>query len=204
VEQILDEPHLQGLQLADPAFGGKLDILIGGLDHDNCVLGSRIKGSNSDVSIQPTLFGWAVTGPLDHSTKTTVFSVRTDDDPLHSDLARLWELDQVPNSNSAVTTDSENRAVSHFLETHSRTKDGRYQVKLPRVDHPPALGTSRHLALTRHFQTQKSLVRRGKDREFNAALAEYPGRVPRAGPCRRSSKVKPFCTPLLPSSPRSI
>jgi len=138
VEQILTEPHLQGLQLADPEFRGKLDILIGGLDHDNCVLGSRAKGSNSDISIQPTLFGRAVTGPIDQATKASVFSVRTEEDPLHSDLARLWELDQVPNSKSSVAEDDE--AINHFLETHTIDTDGRYVVTSKDTE-PTSAGT---------------------------------------------------------------
>jgi len=41
VSDVKTEPHLQGLPIADPDFEGRLDILIGGLDHDNCILGSR-------------------------------------------------------------------------------------------------------------------------------------------------------------------
>jgi len=69
--------------------------------------------------------------------------------------------------------DNRRHVTVHFNETHSIDKDGRYIVKLPRIANPPTLGTSKHLAITRHKQSQRSLVRKGKVREFNNALAEY-------------------------------
>jgi len=91
-DQIKTEPHLQGLPLADPEFGGKLDFLIGGLDYDACVLGSPTKGSHSDISIQPTLFGWTVTGPLEQaSPSASVLQMHTAPDDLQQDLSFLWE-----------------------------------------------------------------------------------------------------------------
>jgi len=93
-EDIKEEAHLRGLPLADPNFGGQLDILLGGLDYDKSVLGSRSRATNSNISAQPTVFGWSVTGPLDHTTTSaSVFQIKTEEDPQHNYLARLWELD---------------------------------------------------------------------------------------------------------------
>ncbi len=65
------------------------------------------------------------------------------------------------------------RSHSAFLDTHKIDTDGRYIVKLPRVSNPPALGSSRNLAMRRYLQNERSLNRKGKSAEFNAALSEY-------------------------------
>ncbi len=78
IEHIKAEAHLQGLPLADPEFGGQLDVLIGGVDYNKCVVGSITKGANSDIAAQPTIFGWTITGPLDHSPNdSSVFQIHT-------------------------------------------------------------------------------------------------------------------------------
>jgi len=56
-EIIKHEAHIKGLPLADPDFGGQLDALIGGVDYNNCVVGSITKGNTFDVAAQPTIFG---------------------------------------------------------------------------------------------------------------------------------------------------
>jgi len=35
-------------------------------------------------------------------------------------------------------------ALEHFADTHSTKEDGRYEVKLPRVQDPPELGNSQN------------------------------------------------------------
>jgi len=64
-------------------------------------------------------------------------------------------------------------AVYHFSDTHSIEDDGRYKVRLPRISNPPELGQSRHLALKRLQQNEKSLAKKEKLSEFNSALREY-------------------------------
>ncbi len=95
IEHIKAEAHIQGFPLADPEFGGRLDVLIGGVDYNNCVVGSITKGANSDIAAQPTIFGWTVTGPLDHApSNLSVFQIHTSEDNLQQDLSFLWELDR--------------------------------------------------------------------------------------------------------------
>jgi len=131
------------------------------------VVGSFTKGSFSDVAAQPTIFGWTVTGPLDHS----VLQIQTSQDNLQQDLSFLWELDCTPEHTSLSTDDKE--VQQHFGGTHSRDVDGRYIVKLPRINKPPSLGSSRNLAMRRCIQNNKTLIRKGKAAEFDAALSEY-------------------------------
>ncbi len=61
-EEIAAEPYLKDLCLADRP----LDALIGSLDYGKCVLGSLTYNVFTDIAVQPTLFGWTVTGPMDY------------------------------------------------------------------------------------------------------------------------------------------
>ncbi len=144
-------------------------MLIGGVDNNKCVVGSITKGTNSDIAAQPTIFGWTVTGPLDHSpNNSSVLQIHTSEDNLHQDLSFLWELDHTPELSNLCPEDEE--VTQHFLDTHKIDNDGRYIVKLPRVSNPPALGSSRNLAMRRYLHNERSLNRKGKSAEFNAAL----------------------------------
>ncbi len=172
IKQIKAEPHLQGLPLADPHFGGKLDILLGGVDYTKCLVGSLTTGLDSEVAAQPTLFGWTVTGPLEYQPKnSSVLQIQTSEDTLKDDLSRLWELDRTPESAHLSLDDEE--VTQHFLDTHRRDEDGRYVVRLPRLSPTPSLGTSRNVAVRRSNQNEKTLQKKGKLTEFQAALEEY-------------------------------
>lgn len=171
IENIKSEPHIKGLPLADPQFGGSLDVLLG-LDCSECITGTLTRGTNSKVSTQPTIFGWTVSGPLNYSSSQTyVLQVHMTEDNLAEDLSRLWELDKTPESANLSSRDED--IVQHFQDTHQVDSDGRYIVKLPRIPNPPQLGKSRNLAVRRFEQNEKSLDRKGRAAEFNAALSEY-------------------------------
>ena len=116
-------------------------MLIGGVDYNNCVVGSITKGANSDIAAQPTIFGWTVTGPLDHApSNLSVFQIHTAEDNLQQDLSFLWELDRTPEQSHLCPEDEE--VTQHFLDTYKIDTDGRYIVKLPRISNPPVLRSS--------------------------------------------------------------
>ncbi len=52
-EEIAAVPHLQDLQLADPSFGGPLDILVGSLDYGRCIRGSLSYNLASNIAAYP-------------------------------------------------------------------------------------------------------------------------------------------------------
>jgi len=158
IEAVKAEAHLKGLPLA--------------LDISACVLGSLTKGTDSEITAQPTIFGWTVSGPLDHvPSQSSVLQLHTSEDNLQESLNRLWELDRTPEL--AHLTAQEEEITQHFLDTHQRDEDGRYIVKLPRVPNPAEIGTSRSQAIRRFQQNDKSLTRKGKAEEFHGALSEY-------------------------------
>ncbi len=171
-EEIAANPHLKDLALADPDFGGPLDALIGTLDYGRCILGSLTYNLSSDIAVQPTLFGWTVTGPMDYTPPASAFyKIQTVEDTLHEDLSLLWAIDKTPETSHLRPADEE--IVNHFKDTHSIKPDGRYSVKLPRVSNPPELGLSRNMALRRFQQNERSLSKKGKLEEFNNALKDY-------------------------------
>ncbi len=174
-EEIVAVPHLKDLQLADPAFGGPLDILIGSLDYGRCVRGSLTYNLTSDLAALPTIFlwtGWTVTGPLDYTPPASItLKIGSTDNTSPPDLSQLWELDMTPEVTSSSRM--EDASISHFLDTHSVSAEGRYAVQLPRVPNPPELGQSRTLAVQRFLSNERSLRKQKKLEEFEHALQEY-------------------------------
>ena len=75
-KEILDEPYLKELQLADPDLEGAFDVIIGSLDHCRCVLGVIKYHPEQDIAVSPTIFGWTVTGPLDYQPPTPVLKIQ--------------------------------------------------------------------------------------------------------------------------------
>ena len=149
-----------------------MDVLLGGIDYSQCILGSLTLGAHSNISAQPTLFGWTVLGPLNHATnQSSLLQIQTTEDDLHKDLSLLWQLDRTPELSHLQPEDEE--VTQHFLDTHYVDEDGRYVVKLPRIHNPPELGTSRNLAMRRYLQNDRSLNKKGKSAEFNKALSAY-------------------------------
>ena len=103
--------------------------------------------------------------------KNLNLKVQAYDDHLHQSLQQLWELDKTPESPSLSANNE--KAIFHFNDTHQIQPDGQYKIKLPRSDHPPTIGQSRHTAVRRFQQNEKSLARKDKLEAFNQVLHEY-------------------------------
>ena len=170
-EDIATNPHLKDLELAGPDFGGPLDVLVGSLDCCKCLQGSFTYHAEPDIAVSPSIFGWTVTGPMDYEPPTQLLKLQVKEDVLHQDLQRLWELEKTPETPQLSNNDE--IALYHFRDTHKIEKDGRYKVEVPRIADTPTLGESRHIAIKRFLQNERSLKKRGKLDEFNTALREY-------------------------------
>ncbi len=105
-------------------------------------------------------------------TNQTVLLVQPAKKTTDEALQLLWEMDQVPN-NSPNMTSEETRAVEHFHDTHQRTADGRFIVKLPRKEPPPPLGQSKSTAIRRFLRNEKSLRAKGQLEQFQTMMNEY-------------------------------
>ncbi len=170
-QELAEDPNVKDLQLADPDFGGSLDVLLSVLDTGKCLTREIKYHDIPNLLLFPTIFGWAVAGPVIVTLKTPVLRMQTKEDTLEQDLQCLWELDKPPEAPQLTPTDE--AAVNHFHDTYQREEDGRYKVCLPRPEQTPTLGESRNMAVKRFTQNERSLIKRNKLSEFNAALAEY-------------------------------
>ncbi len=157
--------------LSRPSFGGPLDAFIGSLDYGKCVLGSLTYNISTDIAVQPTLFGWTVTGPIDYEPPSSVLKIHMTEDILHDKLQVLWELEKIPNAPKLDPADE--AAVHHFEDTHIIAKDGQYKVRLPKCSDVSTLGQSRQATYKCFLQNERSLEKRGKLADFNTALQEY-------------------------------
>ncbi len=170
-EEILNNEMLKGLEMADKKLGGQLDMIIGILDTAACILPEAPKHCpNTGIIATPTLFGWTISGPLKSNTSVTQLKIELEETTLDQQLELLWELDKTA---EIFLLPSQDSATKQFKETVTINEDGRYIVKLPRVDDPPSLGSSRKMAVSRSIQNERSLKKKNKLKDFNCALSEY-------------------------------
>ena len=100
-DDIVNSPCLKDAQLADPDLGGAIDIFIGVSDIDDCVTGGPRKVDG--LRLFQTPFGLSVSGPCSTPSAVGVNAASVQSalpDDLNSNLAKLWELDQVPDAPS--------------------------------------------------------------------------------------------------------
>ncbi len=166
--EILAHPSLRSYQLADPNLGGHVDLILGVTDSLALFTGEtfRVQGM---VAV-PTQLGLCLSGPMLTTDPPPALVATVPPTDLQSDLSKLWELDQVPESPEHSSEDQ--RVIEEFNQTYSFS-DGRFSVSLPKVPDPPKLGESRRQAVSRLLQNEKSLAKKGKLESFQAAVREY-------------------------------
>ncbi|XP_011858752.1 PREDICTED: uncharacterized protein LOC105556279 [Vollenhovia emeryi] len=157
-------PHLRGLELADPEFDqpSKVDIVLGADVYGFLLQGGVKRGATGDPSAHSTVFGWVLMGPISEhdgtsgSTAAVHHAITLQD--LHSELRRFWEIEEV--SGDAVPTPEDAECEKIFAESHSRSPEGRYLVRLPRTTTSSVgLGESRPGALKMLLSTERRLER---------------------------------------------
>nr|XP_012227877.1 PREDICTED: uncharacterized protein LOC105675368 [Linepithema humile] len=127
-------PHLRGLSLADPdPFSHHCIHMLIGADIYGSLLKNDVRqGPYGTPTAQSTAFGWILSGPTGNresaSEKASVLNCVFAQD-VNSLLQRFWEDKEI--SLSPPLTEEEERFERHFDDTHSRSQDGRYVVKLP-------------------------------------------------------------------------
>ncbi|XP_049291309.1 uncharacterized protein LOC125768120 [Anopheles funestus] len=177
IEVNTKEWRIEGLPLADPFFykPGQIDLVIGGEAFWAIHTNERISvGSNKPVFVN-TRFGWTVAGTTPATTQNRHVSTNAavSQDTLETTIRRFWELEVLPSS-SSVELDEET-CEKFFSETTSRNKEGKFVVKLPKVDTSRvSLGDSKAIAEKRFFNTERRLQRNPKMyEEYRKFLKEY-------------------------------
>ncbi|XP_018405050.1 PREDICTED: uncharacterized protein LOC108781534, partial [Cyphomyrmex costatus] len=141
--------HLKNLQVADPNYlqSRQIDLLLGAEVYCQILQEGIVKGPIGSPMAQFTELGWIISGPTHSGTSPNSsfsFHISIDED-LYRLVHKFWEIDEVPTTNTILSVDDQ-ACEDHFLSTHSRTRDGRYIVRLPFKKSVDNLGNSRQRA----------------------------------------------------------
>ena len=171
--------HLSDLPLADPGFGqpGRVDILLGADIFVEILRQGRRKGPTGSPTAFETDLGWVLCGstgststPAQANVHITTFhtSVTSSDDVLR----KFWEIEEPPSDQASLSVE-ERTVVRHFESNHTRSKEGRFIVPLPKNPNARPIGESRSQAVKRFLSLERSLTQKGCFHEFNTVMQEY-------------------------------
>ncbi|XP_055522772.1 uncharacterized protein LOC129716954 [Wyeomyia smithii] len=156
---------LQHLPLADPQFhlSQGIDLIIGA-ELFSCLLqAEQISFDDKLPVLQKTSLGYTVAGkvPSNFIAHPVACHVSTLDS-LDAQIKRFWEVEDFDRGKSYTL--EEQQCETHFVNTHRRTAEGRYIVRLPvRQEKLPLIGETwsiaarRFTALERRFQSDEAL-----------------------------------------------
>jgi hypothetical protein len=80
--------------------------------------------------------------------------------------------EETPADHSILSTE-ERTVVRHFESNHSRSKEGRFVVLLPRNPSAKQIGESRSQAVRRFLSLERSLTAKGRFKELDDVMQEY-------------------------------
>ncbi|XP_025155825.1 uncharacterized protein LOC112588859 [Harpegnathos saltator] len=188
VSDIASCSHLNGLQWADsdPLSNVPIHIIIGADLYGSILLEGLRKGKATQPIAQNIIFGWILSGPLDHATSPSAPTLKDSQSAKDISVFHCLTLPSLENAIRKFWADEEiqrpiplsiedEQCDEYFRSSHSRTADGRYIVRLPFKNPSPILiGDSRGRA----EKLLNSLLHRLKENETLAAqykefLAEY-------------------------------
>ncbi|XP_076301510.1 uncharacterized protein LOC143219381 [Lasioglossum baleicum] len=165
--------HLRGLQLADPSPGNEapIEVLIGADVYPAVIKEGVKRGALNQPVGQLTIFGWIITGMTGTSSSSMHAQVHqtTTGDSLSSLVRRFWEQEDLSDAASPWTAD-EQECEHHYATTHSRTLEGRYQVRLPFKTHVAITSGSRSAAW---HSLRRMELRFSKDKEFKDQYCDF-------------------------------
>ena len=174
----LNWEHLADLTLADHGFRqpGRIDMLLGVDVFLDVLRHGRRSGLPESPTALETEFGWVLcgsTGPASsssaHACVTTFHSTVTSGDDV---LRQFWEIEETPADHSILSTE-ERTVVRHFESNHSRSKEGRFVIPLPRNPSAKQIGESRSQAVRRFLSPERSLTAKGRFKELDDVMQEY-------------------------------
>lgn len=165
--------------LADPKFNQPqhIDIILNAHHVDSYMLANCRNMGKHFPRLRETKFGWVVVGDLAVTQRSKAasnvgISVDVNSSPHEPSLTQLlrnfWELE----SCKAVKlySSEEEQMEEHFQETHSRTNDGRFVVRLPFSRSPELLGNSRGIASKRLSMINRKMSQQS---EYSKTYTEF-------------------------------
>lgn len=132
VQRVFKLPFVQGLPLADPLYtsSARIDLLLDVGSFNACCKGKTKSSVIPSLKAELTIFGWAVGGTdtLKHQADSSPVSClrvsQVEDDP-EALLRRFWEVEAFDSDEISLSPE-EHQAETHFTETFTRDRDGRY------------------------------------------------------------------------------
>ncbi|XP_071576355.1 uncharacterized protein [Temnothorax nylanderi] len=167
--------HLFDLPLADddPTGSTPIKMIIGADLYSRILLDGLRKGTSSDQPIaQKSHLGWIVSGPINNPSQPAA-RINVFHCALETAISKFWEIEEIPHR--AILSPSEEQCERHFAETHYRSADGRYIVRLPFKGNPPiSIGESRSIAIRRLNSLKRRFNATPQLKEkYSAFLSEY-------------------------------
>ncbi|GFX84656.1 integrase catalytic domain-containing protein [Trichonephila clavipes] len=160
--------------LADDKFNipDRIDMLLGAEIFYELLKPGKFYCDNSHLVLQNTVFGYVVSGSVDHThtqvTENRVHCGLIVDDDLNKTLKKFWEIEGVhiePKVDTEVSL-----CEDHFVRTHRRNCEGRYAVSMTLNKDPSCLGNSKDIAIRRLNSLWKRLSR---DSSYLLLYAEF-------------------------------
>lgn len=151
------------ITLADPLFFESLpiDVLIGADLFWHLMSEGKIKLANG-AFLQNTKLGWIVSGSVQSniiSENITCYFTQTLENPLDEQLRKFWEVEELPSCSEKTRSDEEQACEEHFVNTTTRSENGRFCVRIPLKSSPNTLGETRSIAENRFYALEKRLER---------------------------------------------
>lgn len=171
-------PHLADINLADPNFfeSGNIDILLGVEKYSQILQQGLIKGPRGTPCAQLTNLGWIVMGGIEMKVKSREKSLTTfthEETNIEDLLKTIWEIDI---DTKRILTREEKLCEDIYVRTHTRSKEGRYIVKLPfRTENPISTeGNTRDTAVKRLVQLERRFkINPELKREYTEVIKDY-------------------------------
>ncbi|XP_029160333.1 uncharacterized protein LOC114932333 [Nylanderia fulva] len=172
-------PHLRSLSLADPdpSSHHQIHLLIGADIYGLLLRRDLRQGPPGTPTAQLTAFGWILSGPIGSKKRVSAEAAVLNCVLAHRDvnalLQKFWEDKEI--SSTTPLTEEEDKCERHFVQTHCRSHDGRYIVRLPfRGDPPIDIGDSLPIARSLYNRMENRLKNQSDlCSQYNEFLAEY-------------------------------
>ena len=167
----------QSLQLADDFLStdGRIDLLLGADVLGHLLEEGFLRSESSSLFAQKSIFGWVISGPvskLQFSQQALNVHHGSLDPTSVFDLTKFWELEEVPKV--SPPSKEEQECEDHFVTTHKRLPDGRFEVSLPFLTNPPELGSSRLIAEKQLLRTEQRMNKNTElAQQYRAFMTEY-------------------------------
>lgn len=171
-------PHLDGLELADgcPTDATPVHMIIGADMYAYALRDGLVRGKRDEPVAMNTVFGWVLSGMSDTEPPdvSTVHAHHAQSyENLNLLLPRFWEIEEI--SPLRPLSEEDERCEQHFRETHSRSLEGRYMMRILFKDAPPLkIGDTFQRASKCLKSLERRLSARPQERsEYETFLTEY-------------------------------